>query len=137
MVPLLGFLAMILGWIVSVPACAIAELSDRQAIAIANKEMEKFDVDPSGWTVRLDKDRHEWQRTRESWERWVETEARGRTADTKARIEEIETVMKGKEVWLAVYNRIVPPGQRVRHSHAIVFLDVKAANILAVINPEE
>ena len=134
---LLGFLVMTVFGIFSVPACAIAELSDQQAIVIANKEMAKFDVDPARWDVRLEKDRHDWQQTRESWEKWIATEARGRTADTRARIEEIETAMKRKEVWLVVYNRKVPPGQRVRHSHAIVFLDAKTGNILAVINPEE
>ena len=134
---LIGFLAMSMGWLLSLPSCAIAELSDQQAIAIANKEMAKFDVDPAGWVIRLDKDSHDWQRTRESWERWIETAGKGRAADTKARIGVIEGAMKGKDIWLVVYNRAIPPGKHVLHNHAIVFLDSRTGKVLSVINPEE
>lgn len=132
--PLFLFMAMNLCGLFTVPACAIEKLSDEQAIAIANKEIAKFNVDPSGWKVSLDKSGDEWVRKRRSWEDYLKSTS---VTWPRDRIAEIEMAMKGKDIWLVVYDRLVPPGKRILHTHAIVFLDSKAGNILAVINPEE
>lgn len=119
------------------PLRAAGEISEPQAIELANKEIVKYYVSSAQWNVSAEKDRHDWRVTREAWEKWVATVARGRAADTHARIEQIEPAIKGKDVWFVTYNRIIPPGQVPRHSHAIVFLDAKTSEILDVIHPEE
>ncbi len=116
---------------------AHAALSEETAIKLANKEIVKWGVTLSDWESSLDKDRRDWQLTRESWEKWVKTVGKGRAAETNARIAEIENSMNGREVWSVVYNRKVPPGAKVFHTHAIVFLDAANGDVIAVINPEE
>ena len=61
----------------------------------------------------------------------------GSEALIPARIEEIENAIKGKEVWLVVYRAVVPPGQKVFHTHAIVFLDAKTGDVLPIKHQEE
>jgi hypothetical protein len=116
---------------------ASAEISDQQALDSANKEIVKFHVNPPHWDMHIDKTLQDWRITRDSWENWVNTVAKGRAADTYARIAEIEAAIKGKEVWLVVYKKLVPPGVRVFHTHAVVFLDATSGEVLAIINPEE
>ncbi len=119
------------------PLRASGEISDQQALELANKEIVKFYVDPKHWDVHIDKTLQDWKLTRDSWEKWVNTLATGMAAETRARIAEIETAIKGKAVWLVVYNLKVPPGKRILHAHAIVFLDAETGEVLAVVNPEE
>ncbi len=123
--------------IVQAPYLAYAALAEEQAIALANKEIVKWGVALSDWESMIDKDRRDWQLTRESWEQWVKTVGKGRVAETNARIAEIENSLKGREVWSVVYNRKVPPGTKVFHTHAIVFLDATTGDVIAVVNPEE
>lgn len=123
--------------IILVPYVAHAALSEEQAIVLANKEIVKWGVTLTGWESIVDKDRRDWQLTRESWEEWVKTIGKGRTEETNARIAEIENSMKGREVWSVVYNRKIPPGAKVFHTHAIVFIDATTGEIIAVVNPEE
>lgn len=132
--PLLGLLVMSMGWLFTLPACAVAELSDHQAITIANKEMAKFDVDPSRWKVYIDKNGEDWVHKRRSWEDYMKSTS---VTWPRDRIAEIEMATKGKDIWLVIYDRLIPPGKRILHTHAIVFLDAKNGDILAVINPEE
>lgn len=124
-------------WIVPAPYVAQAALSEEKAIELANKEIVKWGVTLSGWESSLDKNRRDWQLTRESWEKWVATVGKGRAIETNARIAELENSMKGREVWSVVYNRKVPPGTKVFHTHAIVFLDATTGDVIAVVNPEE
>jgi hypothetical protein len=121
----------------SIAVPASAEISDNQALELANKEIVKFYVDLQQWDAHIDKTLQDWRLTRDSWENWVKSFAKGRAAETNARIAEIEAAIKGKEVWLVVYNRKVPPGMRIRHTHAIIFLNAENGEVLAVINQEE
>ena len=116
---------------------ALAEISDEQALAIADKAIAKFRIGAPYWTSQLDKNLEDWHKTRASWEKWFSTQGKGRTADTKARIDEIENAIKGKEVWLVVYRAVVPQGRKVFHTHAIVFLDAKTGDVLDIKHQEE
>jgi hypothetical protein len=119
------------------PLRALGEISESQAIELANKEVEKYYINPAQWHIRAEKDRREWQATREAWEHWVATVARGGVAVYNARIAKIENAIKGREVWFVTYKRIIPPGQVPHHSEAIVFLDAQTGQILDVKNQEE
>jgi hypothetical protein len=119
------------------PTKALAAITDQQASAIADKAILKFGIGPPYWTSQLEKSPDDWYRTRASWEKWLSTQGMERSADTKARIEEIENAIKGKEVWLVVYRAVVPPGQKVFHTHAIVFLDAKTGDVLPIKHQEE
>jgi len=119
------------------PLHAVGEISESQAIELANKEAEKYHIHPAQWTIRAEKDPREWHVARKDWEHWVATVARGEAAHTNARIAKIENAIKGREVWFVTYKRIIPPGQVPHHSEAIVFLDAQTGTILDVINPEE
>jgi hypothetical protein len=75
-----------------------AEISDHQALELANKEIVKFYVDLQQWDAHIDKTLQDWRLKRDSWENWVKTFAKGRAAETSACIAEIEAAIKGKEV---------------------------------------
>jgi len=123
--------------LLSWPTKALAAITDQQALAIADKAILKFGIGPPYWTSQLEKSLDDWYRTRASWEKWFIRQPKERTAETKARIDEIESAIGGKEVWLVVYRAAVSPGQWVFHTHAIVFLDAKTGNVLNIINQEE
>jgi hypothetical protein len=109
-------------------------ISDEQALKIANKAISKFDVHSPQWVAHLDKTLKAWTLKRHSWEEYLAS-----TKETwpRKRIEKIDAALKGKEVWLVAYNRLVSPGIKVFHTNVIVFLDAQTGAVLEIINPEE
>lgn len=123
--------------LLSLSTQALAEITDKQALAIADKAVLKFGIGAPYWTSQLEKTLDDWYRTRASWEKWFRTQGKERTDDAKARIAEIEDALEGKKVWSVVYRAVVPPGQLIFHTHAIVFLDANTGDVLEIINQEE
>jgi hypothetical protein len=84
------------------PTKALAEISDEQALSIADKAIAKFDVDvPPGYP--------DWIRILKAGTKLVppgrngsEEKVKEVLPDTKARIGEIEGAIQGKQVWLVV-----------------------------------
>jgi hypothetical protein len=116
------------------PLFGSSEISDQQALEIAKKEIVKYHVDPRAWTKQIDKSLEEWGRKRRSWEEWMRVT---KVQWPQRRIDEIESAIKGKKVWLVVFDRSLPPEVHSAHDHAIVFLDASSGEVISVIHPEE
>jgi hypothetical protein len=119
------------------PTEAFAEIPEWQAVAIADKAIDRYRVHVPPWVLKVERDLKDWHLTRASWEKQIRVVAKGRSEVIKGRIGEIEEAIKGKNVWLVVYRYPVHPAQRVLYTHAIVFLDAKTGDVLEIIRPEE